>query len=248
MKEKKKKVSTQIEARPFHSYFKSPPPAQPPSVGVSLPPYLGAALAALRAWATPPGAGVRRSSRGSPGGRAHRRPSRWLHTPPLPPAAPCRATMNLSGRAFVTESRCRLGSAAPLRPAVLQPLAARRCWSRFSELPVVRGSSPAFPRAPFLSFASTLFLQMFCNPCLLHSAGFLRPPCRVLPFLLFSVLPGVVMISPRSCPSARYPVGPQHSALCAPFLPLSRNSCQAISISKVVPDGLLAYSPTALRF
>lgn len=68
------------------------------------------------------------------------------------------------------------------------------------------------------------------------------------PFLLFSVLPGVLMISPRSCPSARYPVGPQHSALCTPSLALSRNSCQAISISKAVPDCLLTYSRTALRF
>lgn len=118
----------------------------------------------------------------APGGRAHRRPSRWPHTLPLPPAAPCRATMNLSGRAFVTESRCRLGSAVPLRPAVLQPLPARRCWSRFSELPVVPGGSPAFPRAPFLSLASTHFLRLFCNPCLLHSAGFLRPSWRVLSF------------------------------------------------------------------
>lgn len=157
---------------------------------------------------------MRRSCRGSRGGRARRRPSRWLHTLPLPPAAPCRGTMNLSGRAIVTESRCRLGSAAPLRPAVLQPLAARRCWSRFSELPVVRGDSPAFRRASFLSLASTHFLRLFRNPCLLRSAGFLRPSCRVLPCLLFSVLPSGMVISPRSCSSARYPVGPQNTAQC----------------------------------
>lgn len=145
--------------------------------------------------------------------------------------------MNLSGRAIVTESRCRLGSAAPLPPAVLQPLAARRCWSRFSELPVLRGRLPAFPRAPFLSLAPSHFLQLFRNPCLLHSAGFLGPSCRVLPRSLFSVLPSGTVISPRSCPGACYPVGPQTTAQCtmhflpAAHQPLIRSARRAISIS-----------------
>lgn len=100
---------------------------------------------------------------------------------PLPPAAPCRATMNLSGRAFVTESRCRLGSAAPLSPALLQPLAARCCWSRFSELPVVRGSSPAFPRVLLLSFLPPSLFSCSATPAYCTLPDFC-PSCRVLPF------------------------------------------------------------------
>lgn len=208
-----KRNPSKVKARPLHSYFKSLPSSTVPTSGCHPPLSLGAGME--------PGSPGGRLTGGRAGGSA----LRLSHL--LPPAP-----VNLSGRAFVTESRCRPCSSSELR---------------FSELPLARGGSPAFPRAPFLSLACTRFLRLLCNLCSLLSAGFLSASCGVLPGLLCSVLPGGLVRSPRSCRGARCPLGSQNTAqgtlssLPAP----QQDSIQAISISKALPVCLLTYSPTA---
>lgn len=167
-----------------------------------------------------PGAGTQRSIRGSgassaaaPGDGGRRRPSRWLRTPPLPPAAPCRATMNLSGRAIVTEHRCRPGSRRP-RPASPGRAPAAGCESPAEPFLGAsccsEGRSPGFPHTRFPFFPPTFF-SCSCNHCFRRSAGFLSRSCRVLVFLLASGLLGDLVVSPWSRASARRPMGPQNT-------------------------------------
>lgn len=128
------------------------------------------------------------------------------------------------------------------------PRFARVCSSRSLRVAPrgAAGRSPGFPHAPFLLSPPTYFCSSR-NHRFLHSAGFLSRSCRVLVCLLAPGLLSDTVVSPWSCPSARYPTGPQNTLhRTHPLPPLCAGSRQTASISRAVPGCLLTCSPAAL--